>query len=379
MDEMFPRSGMPEVNFVEIDPEKIKQTFLQIYTDTTGRTLADGDPIQKFILVLTYMFTHLAQEYNTGCQQNLVTYARGANLDALGFNAYTERLPASSALTTLEFKLTEPLEHDYVIPAGIEVTNGTVYFATNQELKIPAGEIIGTALATCTTAGIIGNNCPIDTIKTIVIPLPNLSVEVRNTTVSSGGADIESDAEYYERILLAPEQFSTGGSKAAYLYHARKYSSAIIDVSIHCPEDKPCHVYIYPLMTGGEIPSNDIINGVYDWLTQSDIKMATDVIHVEKPEAVKYQINLEYNIHADNIRRVAEISENIENAVNEYIDWQQQEIGRAISPAELIYRVKNAGAYDIDLTTLLPKDTSLTYKQIAQCGSINIVYKGAIS
>lgn len=377
MDETFPRSGMPEVNFVEVDPDKIKNELLKIYTDITGRTLADGDPVQKFILVLAYMFTHFANEYNTGCQQNLVTYARGKNLDALGFNSYTERLPEAHALTTLEFHLTQELSYDYIIPAGLEVTNGTIIFATNEDLTIPAGKITGEILATCTTGGVIGNNCPKNTINTIVTPLPYV-LSANNISISSGGADTESDAEYYERILLAPEQFSTGGSEAAYLYQARKFSSAIIDVKSHCPEDEPCHVYIYPLMTGGEIPTDDIINGLYDWLIQSKIKVATDVIHVKKPEAVEYEINLGYYIHADNIRRVAAISENIEKAVQEYIAWQQHKIGRAISPAELIYRVKNAGAYDVDLTTLLPQDKNLTYKQIAQCSGINIVYMGAI-
>ena len=377
MAETFPRSGMNQVDFINFDPEKIKNDLTKIYTDITGRTLTDGDPIQKFILILTYMFTHFAQEYNTGCQQTLITYARGDKLDAWGKNVYTDRLPEASALTTIEFTLTQTLSYDYIIPAGFEVTNDTIIFATNEELKIPAGEIAGTVLATCTTGGIIGNDCPIGTIKTIVNPTPFV-LKASNTTISSGGADKESDEKYYERLLLAPDQFSIGGSKQAYLYVVREYSSAIIDAGFHCPVEEPCHVYIYPLMTGGKIPSDDIINDLYAWLNKSKIKMATDVIHVEKPETVEYEINLEYYTNAENIRRVSSIAEDVEKAVQEYIEWQQREIGRAIAPAELIYRVKNAGAYDIDLTTLSPQDTQLTYKQIAQCAKVNIVYKGAI-
>ena len=46
MPETLPRWGMPDVNFIETDPEKIKSDIINRYETAAGRTLSAGDPVQ---------------------------------------------------------------------------------------------------------------------------------------------------------------------------------------------------------------------------------------------------------------------------------------------------------------------------------------------
>lgn len=44
MSEVIPRWGMPEVNFVESDPERVLRSLIAGYEKVTGRTLQPGHP-----------------------------------------------------------------------------------------------------------------------------------------------------------------------------------------------------------------------------------------------------------------------------------------------------------------------------------------------
>ena len=85
-----------------------------------------------------------------------------------------------------------------------------------------------------------------------------------NITVSSGGDDGEpysedGDEKYRERIRLSPATQSTAGPESAYRYFVLSADPSIIDVAIECPEDQPNVVNLYPLMAGGEIPDEAVL------------------------------------------------------------------------------------------------------------------------
>lgn len=376
MAETFPRWGFPDINFIEIDSEKIKTDIITGYEAVAKRSLAAGDPIRLFLLSIADRFIDALNNANIAGQQNLLTYAQAGNLDALGVLLSAERLDASPAMTTFQFTLTGALNTDLIIPQGFEVTNGIVIFATDKELVIPAGEVYGSMSATCTTAGVIGNDYLQGQITTIVKPMAYLQ-SATNTTVTSGGADAEGDEAYAERLRLATDSFSVAGPAAAYEFHARSVSPAIIDVSVFSPN--PCEVEIYPLLTGGTIPAQELLDMVQEYFGKEDVIPMCDLVTVKAPEAYNYAINVDYYITRDDQKKATAIREKIEAAVQEYISWQQTEVGRPITPANLVYLVKQAGAYDVDLTTLSPPETAeLTYGQVAQCTGVKINYKGAV-
>lgn len=373
MSETLPRWGLPAVEFIETDPEKIKSELITGYETASGRTLAAGDPVRLFILSIADRFIQLRTAVNIANQQNLLPYAEGDKLDAKGRDARVERLPASTAITTLEFTLSQTLGEAYIIPAGFEVTNGTITFATIEQLVIPAGELTGATLAHCTTAGAVGNGLFAEQINTIVTPMPFLA-SAKNITQTTGGADVESDADYADRIRLAPNSYSVAGPTKAYEYHAYSVSSSIIDVSITSPSAGK--VNIYPLLENGELPSDDMLQLIHNHLSADTIRPLTDHVVVLKPTAKEYKINVDYWISRDDTSKAAAITAAVDAAVEEYRIWQQSKIGRDITPDELIARVINAGASRVDLSTLQPTWTELTNSQVAQCTSITVNFKG---
>jgi phage-related baseplate assembly protein len=374
MSETLPRWGLPEVQFLTTDTDQIKSEIITQYENIAGRTLANGDPVRLFLLGIADILVLQRNAINIAAQQNLLSYATGGYLDALGLYLGVIRLTPSKAVTTLKFTLTQSLANDYTIYAGTEATNGAVTFATDKELIIKAGELTGEVPATCTTDGRAGNDYLPRQINTLVNSLTFVE-SVENTTITTGGADQESDAEYAERIRLAPNSFSVAGPIKSYVFHAMSVSSSIIDVSVVSPT--PGLVQVYPLLEGGTLPTEDVLNQIEEHLSADDIRPLTDEVEVLSPKVKHYNIVVDYWISEEDKARAESIKENIDTAVNEYKLWQQGKIGRDITPAQLICKVVGAGASRIDSATMQPKDfIELDGTTIAQCDSVTITYKG---
>ena len=188
MSETFPRWGLPDVNFVETDPDKIKASIINRYETASGRSLAMGDPVRQFLLTIASEIIQLRQVFNHGAQQDLLSYAQNQYLDALGVFLDCGRQPASHAVTEFQFTLSQALASAFVIPTGFQVTNGDVTFETISQTTIAAGSLQATAQAQCLEAGTVGNGYLAGQISTIVSPLAFLATAV-NTSESSGGSD----------------------------------------------------------------------------------------------------------------------------------------------------------------------------------------------
>jgi len=375
MAENLPRWGLKPVEFIETDTATIQAEIISDYEKKSDRTLAAGDPVRLILSTYADRETGLRNCINISAQQNLLSYAKGENLDAKGETQLVDRLQESYAVTTLQFKLVQTLGEAYAIPKGFEITNGTISFATNEELIIPAGELTGKVLATCTTAGAVGNGFVAGQITTIVTPMTFLE-SATNTTTSSGGADKENDDEYADRIRLSPNSYSVAGPKKAYVYHVQSVSSAIIDVN-PTSERGTGEVKLYILLEGGELPNEDIIDLVKAYFEVGDKTPMTDWVQVLAPNVKEYTINVDYWITTENIAVGETIRQDVIAAVEEYRLWQQTAIGRDIDPGELISRVKNAGAGKIDFSTLSPANyVELAESEVAQCKGVVVNFKG---
>lgn len=374
MAESLPRWGLPEVNFLTTNPEQIQSEIITKYEEVSGRTLAPADPVRLFLLSIADVIIQQRATINVAAQQNLLSYATGEHLDALGVYLSVERLAESRAVTTLKFTLAQSLGNDYVIPINFEVTNGIVTFATNDELVIKAGDMTGEVAATCTQSGIIGNDYLAGQINTIVKPRTFLK-SAENITITSGGADAESDAEFAERIRIAPNSFSVAGAKKAYEFHAYSVSSAIIDVSVVSPS--PGSVKVYPLLENGTLPTEDVLDQIEAYLSSDDIRPLTDEVEALSPNVSNYEIKVDYWISRNDVRKSEQIQAAVAEAVEKYRIWQQSKIGRDITPDQLICNVMGAGAARIDFSTLSPSNwIELQPNEVAQCTGVQITYKG---
>ena len=374
MAETIPRWGLAPVNFLETDAETIRSQIITGFEKASGDTLAAGDPRRLFLLSIADVIIQQRTAINLAAQQNLLSYAQGGYLDALGQLLAVERMAESKAVTTLEFTLSQALGSVYTIPAGTQVTNGVVTFETDEDLLIPIGQTKGEVSASCTVAGPVGNDYLAGQISTIVTPMTFVS-GAQNTTITTGGADAKSDPDFADRIRLAPNSFSVAGPEKAYVYHAKSVSPAIIDVKVNSPT--PGEVDVYVLLTDGTLPTEDTLEQIEEHLSDENIRPLTDYVVVKAPTASNYEIELHYWISQEDSSKAAQIQADVEAAVEQYRLWQQTKIGRDITPGKLLQLVFAAGASRVDDSKMKPAAwKKLEAMQVAQCTKVSVVYEG---
>jgi phage-related baseplate assembly protein len=365
-------SNLPDIQFVPMDVNEIETNVITTYEGISGRKLAPGDPVRLFLQAVAAIIAQQRVLIDYAAKQNLLHYAAGPFLDHLGALVGVERLPAQAAKTMLRFTLSAPQLQAVTIPAGTRATSdGKLFFATTAATTVRAGTTEIDVVAECTTAGVSGNGWQPGQINKLVDPLPWIK-SVTNITTSSGGADVESDDAFRERIRQAPEGFAVAGPSEAYKYWARMAHQSIIDVSVTSPA--PGKVEIRPLLQGGLIPSQEILDAVTSVCNDKRVRPLTDQVVVLAPEVVYYNIELTYYIAQANAAIVTSIQEAVNKAVNDYVTWQKAKLGRDINPSELIARVMAAGAKRTNVVS--PLFTELTSAQVAIADTITVTYGG---
>lgn len=372
--------NLPEINFVTTDKDAVEKEIFALYTSVTGRTLTPADPIRLFLLAITNIVILLLNRINDTGKQNLLAYAREANLDHIGIALGAERLQATGAVTTMKLTASMARPEGIAIPKGTRFTSGDgVFFALTEPYYLSANETSILVKVVCTEASVKGNGYPIGSITTLVDPIPYIA-SVTNTTISEGGADVETDDAFRERIREAPESFSCAGAEGAYEFFTKKASALISSVKVVSP--KPGDVVVYPGLVSGEIAKVEILKLVETALTDKKVRPLTDNVSVKAPAAKNYNINLQYYIDADNAYYADTIKDRVDEAVTNYIKWQSGKVGRDIIPSELIRRVMEAGAKRVTVTS--PTFTVIKdgrkedgYQvELAQCTGKTITYGG---
>ena len=365
-------SDLPDIEFANADEETVKAAVLAEYTEITGRTLATGDPTRLFMLVIAELIIRLLNKMNYTGKQNLLKYATGDNLDELGAFSDTDRIPASAATTTLQITLSAVREQETIVPSGTRVTTASgIYFATDEDVAILAGNTMTIVKATCQTTGVAGNGFLPGEINNIVDPIAYVA-SITNTTTSAGGADQEEDDAYRERIHESPERFSTAGPTGAYEYWAKSANSAINDVTVYSPSAGV--VEIRPLLDGGKIPGQEVLDVVGSILNKDTVRPLTDQVQVKAPEPVSYDISLTYYID----RWVSEsmVKDAVTQAITGYERWQSAKIGRDINPSRLIADVMSVPGVK-RIVVASPVYTELTNIQVAQADKISATLGGS--
>lgn len=375
--DLFPY--LSDIIFADKKPEEVESQLITTYENLTGRSLARGDPVRLFLEAITLMMIHQRALIDHSAKMNLLAYAKDYYLDHIGALLGVIRLEASHALTTLKFTLSETQDSAIIIPEGTRATpgGGDILFSTVESVEIPAGETEISVTAQCTVTGEIGNGYIEGQIKRLVDPFP-YEMTVINTTTSYGGSDVENDENFRERIQLAPESFSTAGSIGAYEFFARSAHSDIIDVAIIGPAESdtvpPGHVYVYPLMTGGVLPTQEILDAVFEICNSEDKRPDTDFLHVVSPEIVSYNLNVKYWIDRKRATQATQIQLAVSNAVQDWITWQKTKLGRDINPSELNHRMITAGAKRTEIIS--PDFQILELWQVAVENEVNVILGG---
>ena len=349
-------SELATPNFIDRQPETVEADLISLWESLADKTLYPGQAERLLINLLAYRETLLRIGIQYAGEQNLVNLADGIHLDQLGALVGAPRLAESFATCTLQFTLAIARSVDTLIPAGTRarLAGSPVLFLTDENATIAAGDLTVTAQATCGTAGVVGNGIGVGQIEQLLDPIPGLTLTVSNTTESSGGANVEADDPYRERVKLAPSQFSVAGPADAYKFHTLTVSQLIIDAAVVMPLNNAggllrIYVDVYPLTSDG-LPSLELIAQVQDALDNNQIRPLCDIVTVKAPTEVNYTIDADITLldEADGVILAGLISE----AVDAYIADRASELGQDVIRSQIIGVITGVpGVYDVTLNT----------------------------
>lgn len=363
---------LPELTFADADVDSLLEKALEVVRGILKREISRADPLMLFIKSFLAIIVQQRLLIDELAKANLLAYAKGENLEHLGVLVGVDRLSAQAASTTAEVTLSAPRQRATSIMKGTRFSAGdNVNFALDEAIVFAAGETSATVKATCLELGEIGNGYKVGELDKIVDPQPFLA-SIVNITETEGGADVESDDSYRERIHEAPEKFSNAGSKGAYEYWAKTASVLISDVYVE--SEDPGEVSVYVLLEGGEIPNDEMLETVANVLNDKSVRPLTDLVHVKPPKILYYDVEIRYYIARSDAVSAVTIQERCEKAVDEYILWQKKKLGRDINHTELYYKVRAAGAKRAII--LSPEFLEVPNNTVAIAQDIKVSYGG---
>lgn len=364
-------SNLPEPNFIERNPDKITQEWIELYEQKSGKVLQPAQIERLMIDVGSYRETILRMKIQETAKQNLLSYAPLDILEHIGEPLGVAKLLAKYSKVFLKFELDEVLDFDIKINQGTEVEtkDGLFIFQTLETVILKAGQISISVQAVCETPGAAANNYIIGSINNLITPLSYIS-NVSNINVSSGGSDDEEADNLRSRIRQAPEKFSNAGSKGAYKFHTLSAHQNITDVAILSPS--PGEVNVYPLTIDGN-PTAEILSIVQEYLSDEKVRPLTDYVIVKSPEKIEFSIQASIFLYKDSDKE--SVLSTINLKLNEYKILLSEKLGKDVISTQIISILNSVyGVFKVDLVT--PKNIDVLEYQWADLINFEISVGG---
>lgn len=370
-----------DYQFVPTDPEEIAALLTQTYEHLTGTTVHPASPERLFIQWVASILVQERALTNYAANQNIPSRAEGPNLDALAeLTNCRPRPEAQRARCTMRFYISQAQAGAVLIPAGTRVTDaaGAMVWATLADAYIPIGETSIDLPVVCQTAGTAGNGFLPGQISTTV-DIYDYYSGCANITASGGGADRATDDEYYALMRASMDSYSCAGSRGGYIYHAMQVSTEIADVAAVSPA--PGTVKLYVLMQDGKIAGDEVKAAVLAACSAEDVRPLTDLVTVEDPAVVDYNIAFTYYVPDNASVSGQELAAAVQAAADRYAAWQCAKLGRDINPSYLIGLLMQTGIKRVDLTapvfTVLRDGGDKSVPQVARLGTVAITNGGS--
>ena len=354
-----------------------------IYTNTIGsleselnEPLYPGDERRLFAEAQNAFLTSYQNTANEQFKQRFMQLSSGEILDAHGESEGCYRLEKQKAKAIQRFSIAAEQKMNVVIPVGTKVTaDSEKYFQTIEVAVIEAGKLYVDTIVEAVEGGSDYNGYAINQLNLLVDLVPYVS-SVSNLEATYGGDNGEpypeedggaGDENYKERIRLVQSSKSTAGAESTYEYYAKSADASIEDVKVTSPN--PCEINILVLCKDGKVPDKELIAKVEAAVTAKEVRPLGDRVTVSGVEPVTYDIELKYYMPVDEENAVVEHVEADGGAIDKYIAWQCEKIGRAINPdrlrGEILKSIVNpVGAERVEIVS--PTYKALTSTQIAQ-------------
>ena len=111
--------------------------------------------------------------------------------------------------------------------------------------------------------------------------------------------------------------------------------SAVAAINIEIEKTNEGIVKIVPICEDGELPNEAIIEKVFETCNASEVRPITDIVKVEPPHVIEYDIDLTYYTTASEEGICIQTVEGEGGAIDQYNSWQCSELGRHINPDKL--------------------------------------------
>lgn len=344
------------------------------WKELTGEELVlyPADSRRIMLNVAAGKLYQLAVIMNERHKLNFLQYMYGDYTKNWAANFGFKENGVEAAIVTLRFWLAAEQPVNVVIPAGTRATSGdNNFFATDEELVIPAGKMYADTSATCTQPGTIGNGYTVGQLNVISDPV-NLVERVENVTQSTGGHDEYTNQELKRLIYDFPASYTTAGSADSYEQIVKRYSNNIVDVKVVTNDEALVQIFI--LLQNGVIPTMEYCEKVFTFIKSLKVTPDTDKIEVLAPDTVSYVVEATYYISYEQKDIESGLREAIEDAGSEFVNYIRSRIGRAVNPNILVTYASAAGASRIEI--IKPTHQYMSENTVAICSDIKMRFGG---
>lgn len=329
--------------FIETSPSAIADELVYDFELATGKTLYPAQVERLLLDIMAYREALVRQGIQTTAEQNLVDFATGSRLEALGrLVGVASRLAATPASCTLRIEVPGVQSADIPLPIGWKAMgpDGVTAWALTEQVVLVAGQIFVDAKAQALTAGASQNDLPIGSKFT---PLEGLYA-VTSLTKTSGGSDQENDDQLRARALQAPYGFSVAGSRGAYRFHAMGAHPSILDVAVKT--GAPGEVLVYPITTTG-LPAQAVLDAVSAALASETVRPLCDLVTVAPPARIAY--TLEANLTSYATADQAAVLKLAQDAAAAFVADRKAGLGRDLVASQVIKALSVDGVYKVEL------------------------------
>ena len=351
------------MNAIPFNPAEEKVKLRELWESLTGYYPRPSSPDDNVLDLALYVETILADYINKKYRAGFISYAEGEELDLIGRDIFgVDRLGAVPARAVLRFYLSRQT----TIPKGTRVATKDmkVVFETEESMT-GTGQVDVRAVAT--EPGVKGNGYLPGEVSVLLDTVLGVD-RVENVTVTTGGADVESDEHYRERLRKSLERLSNAGSRGAYIFHTKSAHPRIGDVSVFSPS--PGVVKVVFLLDDGSIPDPTYLSIVDSYLNAEKVRPLTDQVVVSAP--VEVNANVSARIYISDMTLQSFVNETALGELNSYLDRVQKTVGKDLilsKMADVLHVHRTVEKVEV----LDPvQDVVVTQEQVIRVGSVSV-------
>ncbi|WP_189486104.1 baseplate assembly protein [Asticcacaulis endophyticus] len=199
-------------------------------------------------------------------------------------------------------------------------------------------------------------------------------LEITPADVEAGTAAVmESDDEFRERILLAPEGYSVAGPVGAYIFHAKSADADVADASVISPDPGEVLVTILSRSANGAA-SPELIATVSAALSDETVRPLTDFVTIQAATLTTWQIVADITTYAGPDAAVV-IAQGRTNA--EALIARQYRLGMRPTRSAIIAALHVEGVQNVVLTSPAA-DIVIGPTEASRCTMITLNHDGVV-